>query len=130
MKLSGDVSEGAEDVSEGADVVALRNLARTLGMVETSEMVTVREHLIRALQNSKAEEEARALYARYEHLAEQVVAKQMDVEVQIGYQLLKAVVFKSAGNEEFADHFLYDAIVDAANARKDNVADMIRAIRQ
>lgn len=118
-----------ENLPEMPDISALLQLASSLGMVESTITVELRESIAEAMRDPAMADRARELYAIYEKHLDQMLEFLPGVAGQLGAQLLKAAIFRAAGNEEYCDEFLYDAIVDAANAGLGSVADGIRVLR-
>jgi hypothetical protein len=119
----------SDSIPEITDVTRFIALAESLLMIESSFVEGLRGNIVKAMLNPDDENVARELYGQYERNLEMMADNLPGVKGQIGAQLLKAAIFREAGNEVMCDDFLYDAIVDAAQAGMDQLANEIRTLR-
>jgi hypothetical protein len=130
MKLS----EGESEIESEIDLrPSFKIMVIRLGIGETPEMEALRARIVEAMRADFSGEQSRTLYAQFEELAEELVTAQLaefehsgeatasdlayiGASLRVGVQILKAGIFRDAGNEEYCDEFLYNAIIDSNNA--------------
>ena len=98
------------------DIDALRGLPEALGLIETEEMVELKDQLVAAMTSDS--DTVRELATRYQLLAAAIVEQCQDTayyRAQIGLTVQMAIIRHSAGREEDALEDLRDAAIYAEN---------------